>query len=320
MSNASDAIINLTVIDTWSFFQSKVIKSTDDYSWSKFNIFTRWISGINKTGILIFDNKSHPFINIIPEEHLLTDPFWVYLYILESVSELEDRAVWAIRNLIRPIEKGQEQILQQNERPKPNYRKLHDIARHSIHVTETLDVALQTIERILENHRANMSPPTASHSISTPSPPSRQDRNVLQEIQSSLSFSQSYLSSLRHRSIANEKRLQNEIQLTFQTVARHDALVMMDDSAALKTLAFVTFTFLPPTFICAMFSMSFFNYDQNLGWRVSGKFWIYWVLTVPTTILSAALWFYWQRNPPSRKFGDRIDTFSRGLDGYRESA
>jgi Mg2+ and Co2+ transporter CorA len=301
-----------------------VIKSTDVYSWSKFNIFTRWTSDKNQTGILVFDNKSHPFTDIIPDEHLLTDPFWVYLYILESVSEFEDRAVWSIRNLIRPIEKGQKQILTKNERPKPNYRELHDIARHSIHVTETLDVALQTIERILENHRANMSPTNSSTGsspgLSTPFPPFRQDRNVLQEIQSSLSFSQSYLSSLRHRSIANEKRLQNEIQLTFQTVARHDALVLMDDSAALKTLAFVTFTFLPPTFICAMFSMSFFNYDQNLGWRVSGKFWIYWVLTVPTTILSAALWFYWQRNPPSRKFGDRIDTFSRGLDGYRESA
>jgi Mg2+ and Co2+ transporter CorA len=89
---------------------------------------------------------------------------------------------------------------------------------------------------------------------------------------------------------------------------------MMDDSAALKTLAFVTFTFLPPTFICAVFSMSFFNYDQSLGWRVSGKFWVYWAVTVPTTIISAALWFYWQRNPPSRRFQDRVDAFSRGLD------
>jgi Mg2+ and Co2+ transporter CorA len=294
-----------------------VIRTTDDYEWSKFNIFTRWTSKSNQTGILIFDrksNQSHPFARIISEEHLLTDPFWVYLYILESVSDLEDRSVWSIRNLIRPIETGNETVGQEDQKTKPNYRRLHDIARHSIHVTETLDVALQTIERILESHRTNMS------DVSSPFPGSRQGPHVLQEIQSRLSFSQSYLASLRHRSIANEKRLQNEIQLTFQTVARHDALVMMDDSAALKTLAFVTFTFLPPTFICAMFSMSFFNYDQNLGWRVSGKFWIYWVLTVPTTIFSAALWFYWRRNPPSKKFGDRIDTFSRGLDGYRESA
>ena len=237
---------------------------------------------------------------------MLGDPFWVYPYILDSVSDLEEKAVWAIRDQIRPIEKGEEQV--GPHKSQPNYRRLHDIARHSIHVTETLDVTLQTIERILENHRIYMNPVDSTLMFPRAGP------HVWQEIQSRLSFPQSFLGSLRHRSIANEKRLQNEIQLTFQTVARHDALVMMDDSAALKALAFVTFTFLPPTFICAVFSMSFFNYDQSLGWRVSGKFWVYWVVTVPTTIISAVLWFYWQRNPPSRRFQDRVDEFSKGLD------
>lgn len=156
-----------------------------------------------------------------------------------------------------------------------------------------------------------------------PSPfESHQDSQVWQEIQSRLSFSQSFLGSLRHRSISNEKRLQNEIQLTFQIVARHDALVtekisraMMSDSAALKTLAFVTFTFLPPTFICAVFSMSFFNYDQNLGWRVSGKFWIYWACAVPTTVISAALWFYWQKDSPQlEQLQKRVRTLPKDLE------
>lgn len=293
----------------WSLFRTKKMNNDRDYCWSKFNTFTRWISETNQTGILIFDTQKHtphPFTTLTPETHLLGDPFWVYPYILDSVSDLEEQAVWAIRDQIRPIEKGEEQV--GPRKSQPNYRRLHDIARHSIHVTETLDVTLQTIERILENHRTYMNPSDSTLLFS------RADPHVWQEIQSRLSFPQSFLGSLRHRSIANEKRLQNEIQLTFQTVARHDALIMMDDSAALKTLAFVTFTFLPPTFICAVFSMSFFNYDQSLGWRVSGKFWVYWAVTVPTTIISGALWFYWQRNPPSRRFQDRVDAFSRGLD------
>lgn len=268
------------------------------YNWAKINVFTRWTSANKQTGILVFDPaEPRPFKDLAPETHLLDDPFWVYPYILNLVSDLEERAVWAIRNQIRPIEKEEEDTtpLQPDGRREPNYRKLHDIARHSIHVTETLDVNLQTIERILENHKTYMSPGYSSPFTT------HHDSLVWQEIQSRLSFGQSYLGSLRHRSISNEKRLQNEIQLTFQLVARHDALVtekisraMMSDSAALKTLAFVTFAFLPPTFICAVFSMSFFNYDQNLGWRVSGKFWIYWATAVPTTILSTALWFYWQ--------------------------
>lgn len=291
------------MVGTWAFFQSKTLSSDKVYDWAKINVFTRWISSNNQTGILVFDPADpRPFEDLAPETHLLVDPFWIYPYILNLVSDLEERAVWAIRNQIRPIETGEEDAtpLQPNGRPQPNYRKLHDIARHSIHVTETLDVNLQNVDRILENHKAYMTPGYSSPFTTHP------DSHAWQKIQSRLSFDQSYLGSLRHRSISNEKRLQNEIQLTFQMVARRDALVteeisraMMSDSAALKTLAFVTFAFLPPTFICAVFSMSFFNYDQNLGWRVSGKFWIYWATAVPTTILSAALgWFYWQRDSP----------------------
>ncbi|KAJ5355254.1 uncharacterized protein N7496_012466 [Penicillium cataractarum] len=275
------------------------------YVWSKFNIFTRWISETKQTAILIFDTEDHtphPFVNLSPEAHLLGDPFWVYPYILNSISNLEEKAVWAIRDQIRPIEKEQgEEPPQPNKRPRPNYRKLHDIARHSIHVNETLDVSLQTIERILENHRTYMNP---RDSVLFPS---HRNTQVWQTIQSRLSFPQSFLGSLRHRSISNEKRLQNEIQLTFQTVAQQDTLVMMDDSAALKTVALVTFTFLPPTFLCAVFSMSFFNYDQNLGWRVSEKFWIYCAFAIPTTVLSVGLWFFWRNALPSRQFRDRVD-------------
>jgi Mg2+ and Co2+ transporter CorA len=302
---------NRSSIDSWAFFQSKKMTNVQNYVWSKFNIFTRWISETKQTAILIFDTDDHtphPFENLTPEEHLLGDPFWIYPYILNSISDLEENAVWAIRDQIRPIERHDEPTHSSKGQP-PDYRKLHNIARHSIHVTETLDVALQTIERILENHRTYMYP---GDSVLSPLP---QTSQAWQAIQSRLSFPQSFLGSLRHRSISNEKRLKNEIQLTFQKVARHDALVMIDDSAALKTLAFVTFTFLPPTFICAMFSMSFFNYDQGVGWKVSEKFWIYWAFAVPTTVISAALWFHWQRNPPSRQFEDRrMDAFSRDLD------
>lgn len=299
------------MVGTWAFFQSKTLSCDKVYDWAKINVFTQWISASNQTGILVFDPAdARPFEDLAPETHLLVDPFWVYPYILHLVSDLEEKAVWAIRNQIRPIEKGPEEAtpLKPGERRQSNYRKLHDIARHSIHVTETLDVNLQNIERILENHKTY---------ISTESPipiKSHPDTYVWHEIQSKLSFDQSYLESLRHRSISNEKRLQNEIQLRFQVVARRDALVtekislaMMSDSAALKTLAFVTFAFLPPTFICAIFSMSFFNYDQNLGWKVSEKFWIFWATAVPTTILSAAVWFYWQRDSPRLDDSPRLE-------------
>ncbi|KAF1828036.1 hypothetical protein BDW02DRAFT_513476 [Decorospora gaudefroyi] len=72
------------------------------------------------------------------------------------------------------------------------------------------------------------------------------------------------------------------------------------DSGALKTIAVVTMAFLPPTFLSAIFSMSFFNYTPSQDgakpeWSVSHKFWIYWVCAVPLTCLTMALWYWRQR-------------------------
>lgn len=264
-----------------------------DYQWIKINIFTRWLYSTGQTGILVFNQKAElpsPLSNLDPEINQLKNPFWVYIHILEEVARLEESAVWAIRGHIRPLETS----VKRPGRPQPDYRKLHDLARHAIHVTETLDAGLQTLEHILRQHGARIDPSCTNAWGRKHSP------DIWQAIHSRLAFLQCYLSGLRHRSISNEKRLQNEIQLAFNEVAQYDADVtvqinkaMKSDSAALKTLAFVTFVFLPPTFICALFSMSFFDYSASSGWTVSSKFWIYWVSAVPTAVFTALVWVYW---------------------------
>ncbi|KAJ5664706.1 hypothetical protein N7462_011519 [Penicillium macrosclerotiorum] len=289
------------VTDSWVFFESKQLHEDMEYDWSKINVFSRWLCSTKQTGILLFDRKEDtrsPLVNKDPPSALLSDPFWVYPYLLEEVAALEERSVWSIRDKVRAIEKSDEGRKSPERKPQPDYRTLHNIARHAIHVTETLDVAIQTMDHILKHHGIHAS---ASH---TSLLGSKTDPQVRQEVHSRLSFFQSFLGSLKHRSVSNEKRLQNEIQLAFNTVAQHDAAVtvkissaMMSDSAALKTLAFVTFVFLPPTFICAVFSMSFFNYSDS-GWRVSSKIWIYWAFAVPTTIISAFVWGYWHKVSP----------------------
>jgi Mg2+ and Co2+ transporter CorA len=170
-------------------------------------------------------------------------------------------------------------------RPDPDYRRLHDIARHAIHVSETLDVAVQTMQRMLARHDELMK--------------LLPGQDGLQEINSHLQFFQSVISSLRCRSTSNEKRMGNEIQLVFNTVAQHDAstsvkigLATQSDSVTMKSIAFVTLTFLPPTFVSAIFSMSFFDYSAESGWAISHKFWLYWIFAVPTTLLTAIGSYY----------------------------
>lgn len=265
------------------------------YQWYKINVFTRWIPSTRQTIILIFDAPS-PIVECIsalldPDPMLrVSDPFWVYAGLAAEVARLEDSAVWAIRNQVRAIETERKP----GRRPRPDYRRLHDIARHAIHVSETLDVATQTMKNILLEHEYFIAKePVVEKGVS---------RNVHRQ----LLFYENMIESLRHRSASNEKRLLNEIQLAFNIVAQYDAGISVEighatrlDSAAMKTISFVTLAFLPPTFISTIFSMSFFNYSVDSGWAVSSQFWVYWAFAVPVTIMSFLVWNYWHKVFPS---------------------
>ena len=264
------------------------------YEWYKVNVFIRWVVPTNQTIIIVFDAKPPVTQHILdalenPGIETPDDPFWVYARLVSKVMvHFQDTAVWAIRNQVRAIETERKPM----GRPYPDYRRLHDIARHAIHVSETLDVAADTMEGILVQHDnflrkegAGVGRPTA-------------DR-----IHDQLTFCKHMLGGLQHRAASNHKRLQNEIQLAFNTVSQHDSEVSVRigraaqvDSAAMKTVAFLTMTFLPATFLSAVFSMSFFDYDADAdSWSMSNKLWIYWAFTIPITFGTFALWHFWHR-------------------------
>jgi hypothetical protein len=61
----------------------------------------------------------------------------------------------------------------------------------------------------------------------------------------------------------------------------------------MKTISILTLVFLPATFISALFSMSFFNFDSDYGWQMSDRFWIYWDVAIPVTALTVGSWYFW---------------------------
>ncbi|KAJ5551362.1 hypothetical protein N7535_000687 [Penicillium sp. DV-2018c] len=279
----------VTGFNTWSKFCAKRMDNNARFKWYHANIFTRWLPSTNQTVLLAFDFDSplkERFLKAVVNtpKSWLSDPLWVYPHLVEQVALFQEPCVWAVRDHVRELEtEGKPE-----GRPQPDYRRLHDIARHAIHVNETLDASLQNIEHILRQQETYMNATRES------------DSGACEDINLRLRSWQSFISNLRSRSISNEKRLQNEIQLAFNTVAQHDAGVTLEigratqsDSATMKTIAFVTLTFLPPTFICAIFSMSFFQCGDDTGWTMSNKFWIYWVFAIPTTLLTTLVWTYW---------------------------
>lgn len=66
----------------------------------------------------------------------------------------------------------------------------------------------------------------------------------------------------------------------------------------------MTMLFLPGTFISAIFSMVFFNYgvdsNGNEYFQASSRLWLYFVITVPLTVLVSGVYQYWRRRREGR--------------------
>lgn len=70
------------------------------------------------------------------------------------------------------------------------------------------------------------------------------------------------------------------------------------DSVAMKTIAIVTLTFLPATYVSALLGMNLFSYnpDTNGGHiNYSPDLWLYFVISILLTAAVLTTWWVWQR-------------------------
>ncbi|KAK2129217.1 hypothetical protein NOF04DRAFT_1321582 [Fusarium oxysporum II5] len=95
-------------------------------------------------------------------------------------------------------------------------------------------------------------------------------------------------------------RLETELNVLYNLIAHTNAELNLRiasttglDSAAMKTLTFVTIAFLPATFIATLFSMPMFDWESDGKETISPNFWIYWVVSIPLTLITAGGWRVW---------------------------
>lgn len=275
-------------------------------------------------------------------------PLWPYTRILDQVSTLQNKSVWDIRTMVRNVEKKREVKKeakedkenekqgdqQQNEveedkkkkekkKPVIDYPGLHDLARHAIHACETLDVSVRTARTILDHHRQFMDELRLTDTTAASASSWGAARNVHETLQ----HMEHMIDSLRHRSSSNRARLLNEIQLCYHMSSDYDsgtsvqiAAATRSDSADMRTVAYLTLTFLPATFISALFGTSFFSFEQDTGtWAVAQEFWLFWVITIPATAVTIGVWYFWKNGADSLSLGppavSRRATDVRGTGG-----
>ncbi|CZR68590.1 uncharacterized protein PAC_18489 [Phialocephala subalpina] len=278
------------------------------YVWHRLGFYTTWIPSKNALvlcfGLPLSLKRS---LSDVAQLHI-EDPFSFHTILIEKVIALYDIALWSWRDLVRDSENNR--ISPDN--PHPDYVTMHEMARHTIHSSETLAMAKETMTSLVREHEIffeeNSLLPARSMTLS------KQTRRIFR---SQITL----LNCLYLRSKALEERLQNEINLVvfamshkkieliipqaFNTVAQHDSRIAVQigkatqiDSAAMKTISVLGLAFLPGTFICALFSTSFFNFSPGNAtdpqrWSVSEKFWIYWVVAIPVTVFTVVCWTSW---------------------------
>ncbi|KAH8898064.1 hypothetical protein GQ53DRAFT_817373 [Thozetella sp. PMI_491] len=87
------------------------------------------------------------------------------------------------------------------------------------------------------------------------------------------------------------KRLSNVQSLYFNLTTTKIAQAAKSDSAAMKTIAIVTTVFFPATFVATFMSTTFFQYSDSLI-SVSSSIWIYFVITIPVSVvLLSGMWY-----------------------------
>lgn len=190
------------------------------YSWAEMSFYTEWKP--NSTISLCFDVPNPAQLRLSQalasrQQPLdVKDVYASHVLILNEIVNMFDESVWALRDGVREIEKvviwtglylnvvlaEDAQARNKSSLLKADYPFLHDFARHVIHSTETLGVALDVVNRMIEQQES---------SIRNPNCGSHQGTKALPESQQHLHFHRQILRGLRARSEANQQRLQNEI-------------------------------------------------------------------------------------------------------------
>ena len=297
-----DLVSNKEKPDTWFRFLikrtglKKLTFEHKDYSWLKINVFTRWDTSTKSSAIIVFDASQEirtSLVSLLPKtmDRIGSEqPYGIHLPIAELAVKLQNDAVWNIRCAVRDIEKTRTVT-------SLDFPKLHDLARHAIHVVETLDLAARTLDGIMEDHNCwavrTAGTEAETHDCEVDRINATRINCCNFWIRDRLACYTDSIHSLRLRSIANRDRLQNEIQLSFNIVTQDINRAVQSDSSVMKTIALTSAAFVPMTFVATIFGMTFFSFSIESGtWNISDRFWIFWAVALPFTCIYAFL-SYW---------------------------
>src|SRR5438477_585861 len=133
--------------------------------------------------------------------------------------------------------------------------ELHNAAKHMIHLTEAIEAGLLAVESTASCIKPDDTPETDPDGASDGCRQAVATSNLLrQQLRDRLHYRKSLFRSTKLRLGSLQKRIDNCINLAFNTVTQYqsilagqDSKVMLRDSSTMKAIAAVTLLFLPAT-------------------------------------------------------------------------
>ncbi|KAJ5624182.1 hypothetical protein N7510_000491 [Penicillium lagena] len=217
------------------------------------------------------------------------EPFLMLEYAINIVVEQCENDLWSFQKPGRGQELFEETGSSDNDKTfeflVERYSRLHELSRHVIHISESMDAASNNLGAMVRDHDLwiQSNSPSSAATI---------------RLSKALSLYENMITNLNFRAKAFVGRMDNEIKCASNFVAVADSNISKgilkqtrnEGKVLSDTVSALTLLFLPGTFISGFFGMNFFTLDNNdktqiLQWKTHPKIWIFFVCTIPITIL-----------------------------------
>ncbi|KAF7195772.1 Notoamide biosynthesis cluster protein M' [Pseudocercospora fuligena] len=223
------------------------------------------------------------------------EPFLLFSIVYEDLYTQLDAIAWTLADVFRPVERSTLDRAGAKESStmahSVDFASLHNISKDCIYISEATEAAILTLDSMIAHLRSHRLIATLS---------------MTDAALSHLTYRKLALQSTLLRVKSLEKRMANIISLSFNLVTQQDSRVMQNDSNAMKAIAVLTLIFLPLTGIGSLFSTPFFQVDfatSQKSLQVATCFWIFWVITVPLTLVMFVGWVVWYNSIKEKRTG-----------------
>lgn len=272
--------------------------SQGDWTWLRTSVFLRWTSckDVAKACVtLIVFSAPFELIDRCQRlwdqnpESILVDPFSLFAICADEMFLQSQGVLSSLQSVFGGVERTALDLAStseaKSEGSQADFVGMHNMAKHIIHLKEGADALSLTMGHISNFHKQLVEQPPQG---ATALPFTRLTHQTLSQIAVSVEVWKLRVASL-------ERRMQNIINLSFNSVAQRDSKVLLRDSKSMKAIATVTVAFLPLATIAAIYGSQFFDYETGGevdGLVVSHNFWILWLTVAPCSLVVLLLYYY----------------------------